>query len=229
MTIETVLSPLNRVSVADSVFEELHRQILTLELKPGVKISEAEVAKALGVSRQPVRDAFYRLFKLGFLNMKPQVATTISLISEEAVEQARFIRCALETKTNRVACDKMQTEDYEVLKVILDQQRIAVKANDTALFHTLDDRFHRTICERCNLAFAWDLIKDNKAHMDRVRFLSLAFTLEEAFAAHLRIYEAIKLRDKELVSTQIQDHLRQILSIIPRIREQHPDFFLVED
>ena len=78
-TIENVLSPLNRLSVADSVFDELHRQILTLELQPGSKISEADVAKALGVSRQPVRDAFYRLSKLGFLSMRPQVATTVIL------------------------------------------------------------------------------------------------------------------------------------------------------
>ena len=42
------LEPLNRPSVADTVFDELHSQILLLELPPGTKMSEVEVAKALG-------------------------------------------------------------------------------------------------------------------------------------------------------------------------------------
>ncbi|MEJ2022363.1 MAG: GntR family transcriptional regulator, partial [Maritimibacter sp.] len=84
-----------RPSVADQVFDELNRQILSLDLKPGAKLSEVEVAKAMGESRQPVRDAFYRLSKLGFLLIRPQRATTVSLISSEAVMQARFIRTAL--------------------------------------------------------------------------------------------------------------------------------------
>ena len=63
---------LNRPSVADQVFAELHRQVLSLELPPGARISEVDIAKALGVSRQPVRDAFYRMSKMGFLVIRPQ-------------------------------------------------------------------------------------------------------------------------------------------------------------
>jgi DNA-binding GntR family transcriptional regulator len=82
----------------------LHSQILLLELPPGTKMSEVEVAKALGVSRQPVRDAFYRLSKLGFLSIRPQRATLVSQISSTAVLQARFVRNALEAETVRTAC-----------------------------------------------------------------------------------------------------------------------------
>lgn len=229
LTIDTVLSPLNRMSVADSVYEELHRQILTLELPPGAKISEAEVAKALGVSRQPVRDAFYRLSKLGFLSMRPQVATTISKISKEAVRQARFIRCAIETKTVSTACEKLTSKDLDFLEELLEQQRKTVVARDSELFHRLDDQFHKEICERCDLAFAWDLIKENKAHMDRVRFLSLTFTIDAAFAAHEKIFEAIRLKDKECAAKQIHDHLSEITTIMPRIRDQHPEYFAEDD
>ena len=66
------IEPVGRPSVADHVFDELRREILTLELAPGTKLSEVEVATQMGVSRQPVRDAFYRLSKLGFLLIRPQ-------------------------------------------------------------------------------------------------------------------------------------------------------------
>lgn len=227
-TIDTILTPLNRMSAADAVYEELYRQILTVELPPGSKISEADVAKALGVSRQPVRDAFYRLSKLGFLSMRPQVATTISLISKEAVRRARFIRCAIETKTVSTACETLTADDLDALEDLLEQQRKTVVARDSELFHSLDDQFHREICERCDLAFAWDLIKENKAHMDRVRFLSLTFTIDTAFASHLKIFDAIKRADKQYAAQEIHNHLTEITAIMPRIREQHPDYFADE-
>ena len=44
-------------TAADQVFETLYRQVVTLELPPGSRLSEVEVARAVGVSRQPVRDA----------------------------------------------------------------------------------------------------------------------------------------------------------------------------
>ena len=101
-----LLEQTSRPSVADMVFDELHRQILSLDLLPGTKISEVEIAKAMGISRQPVRDAFYRLSKIGFLIIRPQRATTVSKISLHAVLQARFIRTAIELETARVACHR---------------------------------------------------------------------------------------------------------------------------
>ena len=60
-----------RTSV-DDVFDHLHEQIVTLQLRPGDRISEAEIAAHFGVSRQPVRDAFSRLANLDLLMIRPQ-------------------------------------------------------------------------------------------------------------------------------------------------------------
>jgi DNA-binding GntR family transcriptional regulator len=222
------LEPLNRPSVADTVFDELHNQILLLELPPGTKISEVEVAKALGVSRQPVRDAFYRLSKLGFLSIRPQRATLVSQISATGVLQARFVRNALETETVRTACQVLTSEDHEALDDILDNQRKAVDAADPVSFHRLDDQFHREICERSGLAFAWDIIRENKAHMDRVRFLSLAFASQDAFEDHLKIMDAIRARDEDRAMHHMREHLSRIKKQIVRIRADHERYFANE-
>lgn len=73
--------PAARPSVTDQVFDPLHDRIIELDLPPGTRLSEIEVAKQFGVSRQPVRDAFHRLSKLGFLSIRPQRATSVSQIS----------------------------------------------------------------------------------------------------------------------------------------------------
>ncbi|WP_417669076.1 GntR family transcriptional regulator [Roseibium sp.] len=219
------LEPLNRPSVADTVFEELHQQILSLELPPGTKMSEAEVAKALGVSRQPVRDAFYRLSKIGFLLIRPQRATTVSQISETAVFQARFVRSAIEAETVRAACEKLTAEDHEALEGLLEEQRKAVEAGEPILFHALDDQFHREICERSGLDFAWEIIRENKAHMDRVRFLSLSFASQSAFDDHVKVMNAIKARDSATAMALMHIHLSRIKEQIPRIRANYSEFF----
>lgn len=222
------LEPLHRPSVADSVFDELHSQILLLELPPGTKMSEAEVAKALGVSRQPVRDAFYRLSKLGFLSIRPQRSTLVSQISQTAVLQARFIRSAIEVETVRTACKVLTEEDMAALEVIIEKQRQAVEARDAVSFHGFDDQFHKEICERTGLGFAWDIIRENKAHMDRVRFLSLSFASQDAFGDHLEIMKAIRARDEEMAMGSMREHLSRIQKQIVRIRADHERYFADE-
>lgn len=219
----------NRPSVADAVYAELHRQILALDLPPGTRLSEVDVARAMGVSRQPVRDAFWRLSKLGFLTIRPQRATTVSAISQVAVMQARFIRSAIEAETVRVFTERATEADLAALEDILAAQAAAVAARDRPLFHELDDRFHREICERGGNGFAWNIILENKAHMDRVRMLSLAFASQAAFDDHLRVMAAIRTRDPERAMTEMRAHLGRIRSQIERIRAENAAYFDIED
>jgi DNA-binding GntR family transcriptional regulator len=214
-----------RLSVADAVFAELHRRILALDLAPGARLSEVDVARAMGVSRQPVRDAFWRLSKLGFLTIRPQRATVVSAISEEAVMQARFIRSAIEAETVRIFTSTASAADLAVLDDILAKQRTAAEAGDRPRFHELDDLFHREICARAGNGFAWDVILENKAHMDRVRMLSLAFGSFDAFEDHQRIMGAIRARDPDRAMEEMRRHLNRIQSQIKRIRAENPECF----
>jgi GntR family transcriptional regulator, rspAB operon transcriptional repressor len=220
-----VLEPISRPSVTDAVFEELHRQILALELPPGTKMSEVDVASAMAVSRQPVRDAFYRLSMLGFLTIRPQRATIVSPISEAAVMQARFIRSAIEAETVRLACERLTNADMDALQALLDGQRQCADARDAVGFHALDDQFHREICLRTGNGFAWDIIRENKAHMDRVRLLSLSFGSYDALGDHVSVMEAIRARDASLAMDRMRSHLTRIKSQIRRIRDENESYF----
>jgi len=76
----TVRTTDRRTSV-DEVYDYLHEQITTLGLRPGDKISEADMATRFGISRQPVRDAFSRLANLDLLLIRPQRATEVKRFS----------------------------------------------------------------------------------------------------------------------------------------------------
>lgn len=220
---------LERPTISDQVFDELYQRVISLEMPPGTKISESEVAKALGVSRQPVRDAFYRLSKLGFLLIRPQRVTTVSMISEQDVFQARFIRTALEIETVRLACEKLRDEDMDTLEQILDQQLAAVEKSDKLGFHALDDLFHKKICELAGVGFVWNLIQEHKAHMDRVRYLSLSFASHRAYEDHIKLFKMIRARDSENAVKQMRNHLSTILEHFKRIRAENEAYFATEE
>ncbi|TYC63583.1 GntR family transcriptional regulator [Rhodobacterales bacterium] len=221
-----VLEPIKIPTVADTVFEELHQQILSLELLPGTRVSEAEVAKAFDVSRQPVRDAFYRLSQLGFLLIRPQRATVISKISEAGVHKAKFIRIALEIACWKAAMDVITDEEIDRLEELLEEQKAAIAANDQKLFHALDDDFHRRICQIAGHEYAWGLIKEQKAHMDRVRFISLTIgAAQRAYDDHLNLIKDLRERAKDRVEASMHDHLDRIGTVLDQIRAQKPEYF----
>jgi DNA-binding GntR family transcriptional regulator len=212
-------------SVTDLVYAELYNRVVDLDLVPGTKLSEAEVAKRMGVSRQPVRDAFYRLSQQGFLLIRPQRATVVMPISIEAVHQARFIRTALELETVRAAMANMNAAAIGELEALIDEQEKAVRCDDRSDFHALDDAFHSRICEIAGHGHVWALIRDHKAHMDRVRYLSLENGAQLALDDHVGILEALRAGDEETAIVRMRGHLGRIAGIIAEIRAAHSDYF----
>lgn len=213
-------------TVADQVFDELQQRILSLELPPSTRLSEAEVARKMGVSRQPVREAFKRLAKLGFLLIRPQSSTTVSLISEDAVLRARFIRTALEVKTCRTACETPTPQGLAALSALIDKQKSAIAAQDRKWFHALDDRFHKEICIQSGVGYVWDLIHDSKAHMDRIRMLSLDSTSQRlALEEHIALLDAISGRNPDAAEAVITHHLSRILVHIAEVKAQNHSWF----
>lgn len=213
-------------TVADQVFDILQKRILSLALPPGHRLSESDVAAQLGVSRQPVREAFKRLAKLGFLHIRPQSGTMVTLISESSVLKSRFIRLALEVQTCRVACAGLAPDALDLLADNLAHQLAVIAQDDRQAFHDLDDGFHRQICVSAGVGFAWEVISENKAHMDRVRMLSLdAASQRRAFEEHCKILDAIRARDADAAVGTMTAHLSRILTLLTDLKAGNHHWF----
>ena len=212
-------------TVTDQIFDLLYEQVVSLALPPGAKVSEAEVAARMGVSRQPVRDAFYRLSQMGFIQIRPQRATTVTPLSEEAVLRAYFIRAALEEACLRKAAEVLPAAAHDGLAELVARQAAAVAADRRAEFHALDDQFHHDICAGAGLGFVWTLVRENKGHMDRARYLSLSYGAATALAEHREILAALRARDAERAVAAIRLHLSRIEGILARLRVDQPEVF----
>lgn len=210
-------------TITDHVHDILYDRVVDLTLPPGAKLSEAEVAAQMGVSRQPVRDAFFRLSERGFIRIRPQRATVVTQISEKAIRQAHFIRDSLEGSVMRAAAGRLTDADHDALSALIGQQEKAVAADDRRLFHALDEQFHHDICSFAGLGFVWTLLRETKGQMDRARFLSLSYNARVAMEEHHSILNALRARDEDGAVCAMRDHLARIDELLTRLRAERPE------
>ena len=156
---QSLKEKLARRTTADIVYDYLYEAIVTLELLPGTKLSEADIAKRFDVSRQPVRDAFTKLESQDLLLIRPQKATQVRSFSMERIEHARFVRLAVELEVVRAACSVWRPEHALALKENLAEQLSVIEKNETERFHQLDYEFHRLICELSGKPLAFETSK----------------------------------------------------------------------
>ena len=214
-------------SRGNRVFDQIRRAIVQMQLRPGNSLSEAEVARQLGVSRQPVREAFIKLAEIGLVEVRPQRGTFVVLISKREVQNARFIREAVEVAVARKAAAEAGAADIEKLRAIVDEQKSMAAADDHAGFLRLDEAFHETLAASADCGHAWRVLESLKAQMDRVRFLSIADATPYAklIDQHTAIVDAIAAHAPDQADAAIRAHMAEILISLPQLAAAHPELF----
>ena len=217
----------DRKTGSDFVFDTLFDQIMRLELLPGTKISETEMAKSFGFSRQPVREAFTRLANLNLLLIRPQRATIVRPFSRELIANARFVRSAVELEVVRAAANDRDASCDAALKSNMRDQREAIAKSDADAFHDLDYAFHELLCNASGHAFAFDIIAANKAQVDRLCVLSLTSTksMEALYQDHEDLLEAIFGENAVKADAVLRRHLDRLSPTIDALYTTHQAYF----
>ncbi|MCL6706240.1 GntR family transcriptional regulator [Pseudomonas sp. R2.Fl] len=219
---------MRQATMGTRVFEALRQAIVQLQLRPGNPLSEADIGRQLGVSRQPVREAFIKLAETGLVEIRPQRGTFVRLISIREVGNARFLREAIEVAIVRKAAAEASDEDIATLRQLIAGQSAVAVDGDNAGFLRLDEKFHQAIARSADCEDAWRVLEGLKAQMDRVRYLSLpeATPLETIIAQHARIADAISRHAPEEAEQAMRQHLSEILFSLPKLAAMHPAYFV---
>jgi DNA-binding GntR family transcriptional regulator len=214
-------------SASRQVYRTLRDAIIAAALAPGQRISENELAERLAVSRTPVREALIRLRDERFVQIVPQLGTYVTRISAAAVADAQFIRESLECAAVRLAATRADEADIAALRGLVRRQAEVSGHGDYERFAVLDDEFHAALCELAGHSVAWEVAERVKGHLNRVRRLSLPqpHYLEEMVSEHGQVLEALAQADPDAAEVTLRHHLRMVLSALPAIREEHPDYF----
>ncbi|MEM7709327.1 MAG: GntR family transcriptional regulator [Pseudomonadota bacterium] len=220
----------DRRTSVDEIFDDLYERITSLHLRPGDKISEANIASKFGVSRQPVRDAFSRLANLDLLLIRPQRATIVRPFSLREIEKSRFVRAAVEAEVLRRAARRRDAAGIARLDASLEAQAEVIEASDHKAFGALDYAFHEMVCDVAGVDFAFEVIAVEKAKVDRLCLLSLAKEdrMPQLLTDHGRIVAAIKDGDCDQAVEIGMLHLSRLDETIQAIAASNGEYFEME-
>jgi DNA-binding GntR family transcriptional regulator len=228
------LAPLRRLSAEPArtrAYAALRDAIVAMELPPGVRLSENELAARLGVSRTPVREALIRLRDEQLVEIVPQRGTFVSPISVRGIADAQFVREALECAAVRLSAKRADDDAIADLWSMIDAQHHAREGGDLEAFYLLDEAFHTKLTDLSGHAVASSLANRAKGHLNRVRRLSLPLPnyMAKMIAEHEAVVTAVGEHDPDTAERALRHHLQMVLSELPRIRAEHPELFDDDD
>jgi DNA-binding GntR family transcriptional regulator len=215
-------------TVQDSVYTNLRKSIINLNLAPGTAISEQEIAFRYKVSRTPVRETFIHLAKEGLIQVFPQRETLVSRIDFSRVDQEFFLRESLETAALEPFIKKSGPEDFVILEGLIQKQNIAFEKNDYIHFVDFDDDFHRTFFETAGQYLSWAVVANMCGHYHRARLLTIRLRgiAKHIAGQHKKLLEALKKKDPGKAREVLREHLHKLGAEEKMLREEFPGYFV---
>ena len=196
-------------SRADLVYESLRDAISDGRIAAGERVREEEVARNLGVSRTPVREALQRLQQRGLLSFGPTRGLVVAQLSHEQVVELYAMREILEGSAARFAAQHATPEEIAVLHQLQDQLRAA--EGDDLLHRNLDRRFHQAIYEAAHNRYLMQMLDSMLDSFALLHSTTLRWPHRQRNSneERQRIIAAIEKHDANRAEEAARDHILQ--------------------
>ena len=213
----------------DVVFNTLRKAIITGYFQPGERLMELNLARRLGVSRTPVREAFRMLDREGLVEIIPRKGAQVSGITEKDLRDIAEIRTVLEEYAVGLTCRRIDEEGFAALTQIHNHFIQIVEEGDEQKIALQDELFHdalfkasgndRLLMILCNLReqffrFRLEYIRDIDKRTILIR-------------EHRDLIDAIKNRDESQARQIMHKHLSNlqeaVLDKIMQVRSEEED------
>lgn len=130
-------------SIREMVFKRLRKEILLGVRKPGEKLIESELAKSLGVSRTPIREALHKLEQEGLIEVYPRKYSLVIGITNDCLNEINLIRALLEPAAAKQAVFHLTDQQLQEMEQFLDQSEHYFRKNDIQNLLKVHDAFHQ--------------------------------------------------------------------------------------
>jgi len=203
------VSVLRTRSRADYVYETLRDAISDGRIGGGERVREEEVARNLGVSRTPVREALQRLQQRGLLVLGAGRGLVVAQLSQQQVVELYAMREILEGSAARFAATHATPAEIEFLYQLQKQLRTA--EGDALLHVSLNRQFHQAIYEAAHNRYLMQTLEslNDSFALLRSSTLRLPHRQRNSDEERGRIIAAIEKRDPELAEKEAREHIVQ--------------------
>lgn len=194
----------------------LRQAIWDGRLRPGQRLNEQWIARDLGVSRPPLREAIRVLEQEGLVESQPRRGTFVTNLSGGDIMEIYVLRCALEGTAAKTLAASAPDEVLDALEAHLDAVPLAATSMQQVIEHDL--AFHRLLVHASGngrLAQMWDQLA-SQLRLALIRVDPAFFESEFIDATHRELIKAMRARDPDLVEAAV----RLLLDVGESLRAQ---------
>lgn len=206
----------------DVVFRTLRQAILKGELAPGERLMEIQLAKRLGVSRTPIREAIRKLELEGLVIMIPRKGAEVAGITEKNLRDVLEVRRSLEELAIELACQRMSESDIRELEEAQTAFKTAVGSSDMIRIAQTDEAYHDVIYKgTCNDKLV-QILNNLREQMYRYRLEYIKDTgkRQVLLIEHDNILNAIRSRNLEQAKNAMREHIdNQEITVSRNLKE----------
>jgi DNA-binding GntR family transcriptional regulator len=198
----------------DLVFAWLKKHIVSLPRTDGTFLTEAEVCRATGVSRTPVREGLLRLEAEGFLQIVPKKGAFVPPITEREVEAIMQARALIEDFCVRRAVHFAEMLAPELDRLLAEQDK---QQKSPLEFIELDREFHRAIVRAADnpiLADFYETLRDRQMRMGVYAITASAQRMNGVMVEHRAIAEGVRSRNADEAASATAEHLTNTLAAL---------------
>jgi DNA-binding GntR family transcriptional regulator len=215
-----MMRPLPRpVPLRQSVYDALIDLIVGGELRPGQHMVETDLARQLGVSRQPIREALHRMEAEGWVDLRPSQGAFVHVPTDSEVNDLLDVRALLEAETARLATRAPSPAQVARLREICREGQAAADADEFSDAVTVNSLFHAEVAAiggNAVLAELADIVGR------RVQWYYRQVDPERAHGAwteHGELIDAIEEHDAERAESLARKHTERTRAAYHRPRE----------
>lgn len=206
-----MVQPIRINSLAAEAFDRVVEAITSGTYTPGQKISESELARQLGISRGPIREAFQRLDGR-LIERVPRIGVRLISLDKDSLREVFLVREALEGLAARLAAENATPDWIETTSKILERDSSAVEGEGKKSYRqrNSDEDYHFAVARASGSVNIERLMLNEvyfQLRLHRLRSSARPGRAEEALKEHFAIFEAIRDGNPPEAEARMRKHI----------------------
>lgn len=201
-------APIARTSLHGEVTQRLRDLIVEGRLRPGERIAELDVAKSLGVSRTPVREALKVLAAEGLVELLQLRGAVVKAFTPKDAQDMLAMIALLEEYAGRAAC-LAEAAEIDAIVALHERMRVHFERRERPEYFALNQQIHNAIVDAAHNSTLSSLHGAVRMRMRRIRYIgnNSAENWSAAMAEHEEMIAALKLRDGDRLARAMHLHI----------------------
>jgi DNA-binding GntR family transcriptional regulator len=209
----TPLEPLEpRATLAHTTADALRERILAGHFPPGERLVEAEIARQLGISRGPVREALAKLREEALVRDVPRIGWFVSELTANDIREIYELRSAIEARAAGLIIQRDDPAAFAALDALFERLRQAAAADDREGFAQLDFEFHEDLTRLSGNSRLHRVFVNQAGVLRtlvRLEITTQYESLDGILSEHEHLLKEIQSRDRSRAQAACELHLEQ--------------------